>query len=87
VLGLKNKLITIGGGIIAVLLAFVKILAGQAKRAKKEAKQYQAAIKRKDDIEDLDNELQGQQSSRRAEIRKEIKDGKEVTSLSDPDNF
>jgi len=86
-LGLKVKLFAIGGGIIAFLLALVKVFAGQAKRAKKQAKQFKAVIERKEDIENLDNELDRKRFSKKAQIKKEISEGKPVKSLENPNEY
>jgi len=84
---IKSKLLLIGGAIISVLLVALKLLASSRNRAVKEAKRVKTIIKRKEDTEEIDNELEGQLSSRRAEIKKEIKEGKSVKSLENPNDF
>ena len=84
---IKNKLILIGGGIITVLLVVLKFMTASRNRAVKEAKRVKTIIKRKEDTEAIDNELEGQLTSRRAEIKKEIKEGKPVKSLENPNDF
>ena len=86
-LWIKNKLILIGGGIIAVLLIALKFMAASRNRAVKEAKRIKTIIKRKEDTQDIDNELESQFASRRAAARKEIKEGKPVKSLENPNDF
>ena len=83
----KGKLLAILAGSVAVLLFIVKILAASRKKAIKQAKQFKAVIKRKEDIEESDTELSKDLSSRKAKISKEIEDEKSVTSLSDPNDW
>ena len=83
---LKGKLLAILAGSVAVLLFTVKILAASRKKAKKQVKQFKAVLKRKEDVEEADTELSKDLSSRKAKISKEIKDGEEITSLSDPNS-
>jgi len=84
---IKTKAIAIGGAIIASLLVILKILAKSRKKAVEEAKRAKAALSRQKDIQDIDNELEGQLSSRRASIKKEIKEGKGVKNLAEPNDF
>ena len=84
---LKAKLYAILGGVVAFLLALVKIFAGKAKRAEKRADRAEAQVVFKEAVEDSDSELSKDLESRKAEISKEIKDGEEVTSLSDPNSW
>ena len=83
---LKAKLYAIFAGIVAFLLALVKILWGRVQKQKKRADRAEAGLQRQSDIQDSDTELSKDLSSRRAEISKEIEDGKEVTSLSRPND-
>lgn len=82
----KGKLLAILAGTVAVLLFVVKVLAASRKKAKQQVKQFKAVLKRKEDIEESDTELSKDLSSRKARISKEIKDGEEVTSLSNPNS-
>ncbi len=82
----KGKLLAILAGSVAVLLFIVKILAASRKKAKKQVKQFKAVLKRKEDTEEADSELSKDLASRKAKISKEIKDGEEITSLSDPNS-
>jgi len=84
---LKAKLYAIFAGIVAFLLALVKILWGRAQKQKKRADRAEAHVVFKEQVEDADSELSKDLSSRKAEISKEIKDGEEVTSLSDPNSW
>ena len=84
---LKSKLLAILAGSVAVLLFIVKVLAASRKKAIKQAKQFKAVIKRKEDIEESDTELSKDLASRKAKISKEIEDEKSVTSLSDPNDW
>jgi len=83
----KSKLLAILAGTVAVLLFVVKVLAASRRKAKKQVKQFKAVLKRKEDIEESDTELSRDLTSRKAKISKEIKDGEEITSLSNPDNW
>jgi len=84
---IKGKLLWIGGGIIAVLLVVLKFMTASRNRAVKQAKRFKTIIKRKEDTEDIDNELESQFASRRAEIKNEIKEGKPVKSLENPNDW
>lgn len=84
---LQTKLVAVGGAIIATLMVALKMLSASRKRAIQEARRAKAALSRQKDIEVSDNELEGQRSSRRAKIRKEIKEGKSVDSLDNPNDF
>ena len=84
---LKSKLLAILAGSVAVLLFIVKVLAASRKKAIKQAKQFKAVIKRKEDIEESDTELSKDLASRKAKISKELEDEKSVTSLSDPNDW
>ena len=83
----KGKLLAILAGSVAVLLFIVKILAASRKKAKKQVKQFKAVLKRKEDIEEADTELSKDLSSRKAEIKKEISEGKPVKSLEKPNEW
>ncbi len=83
----KGKLLAILAGSVAVLLFIVKVLAASRKKAIKQAKQFKAVIKRKEDIEESDTELSKDLASRKAKISKELEDEKSVTSLSDPNDW
>ena len=83
---LKAKLYAIFAGIVAFLLALVKILWGRAQKQKKRADRAEAGLQRQSDIQDSDSELSKDLASRRAEISKEIEDEKSVTSLSRPND-
>ena len=84
---LKAKLYAIFAGILVVLMTIIKVLSGQNRRNKKRAKRAEAQVVFKEKVEDADTELSKDLSSRKAKISKEIKDGEEVTSLSDPNNW
>lgn len=84
---LQTKLVAVGGAIIATLMVALKMLSASRKRAIQEARRAKAALSRQKDIEGADNELDKQGYSRRAEIKKEIKEGKSVKSLEDPNDF
>ena len=84
---LKTKLLAILAGAVAVLMFIVAILNASRKKAKKQVKQFKAVLKRKEDIEESDTELSEDLASRKAKISKEIKDGEEITVLSDPNNW
>jgi len=83
----KGKLLAILAGTVAVLLFVIKVLAASRRKAKKQVKQFKAVLKRKEDIEESDSELSKDLESRKAKISKEIKDGEEITSLSNPNNW
>ena len=83
---LKAKLYAIFAGIVAFLLALVKILWGRSQRQKKRADRAEAQVEFKEAVEDSDSELSKDLSSRKAKISKEIEDEKSVTSLSDPNS-
>jgi len=80
-------LLAILAGAVAVLMFIVAILNASRKKAKKQVKQFKAVLKRKEDIEESDTELSEDLASRKAKISKEIKDGEEITVLSDPNNW
>jgi type VI protein secretion system component VasK len=84
---IKNRLILIGGAIISALLVTLKFMAASRARAVKQAKRAKAALKRQQDTQEIDNELDHQLSSRRAEIKREIEDKKSVKSLENPNDF
>ena len=84
---LKNKLLAILAGSVAVLLFIVSVLNASRKKAKKQVKQFKAVLKRKEDIEEAASELSKDLSSRKAKISKEIKDGKTVESLEEPNEW
>jgi len=84
---IKAKLYAIFAGVIAVLLATIKILSGQNRRNKKRADRAEAQIVFKEAVEDSDSELSKDLSSRKARISKEIEDEKSVTSLSRPNDW
>ena len=83
---LKAKLYAIFAGIVAFLLALVKILWGRAQKQKKRADRAEAQVEFKEAVEDSDSELSKDLSSRKAKISKEIEDEKSVTSLSNPNS-
>ena len=83
---LRAKLYAIFAGIVAFLLALVKILWGRSQRQKKRADRAEAQVEFKEAVEDSDSELSKDLSSRKAKISKEIEDEKSVTSLSDPNS-
>ena len=83
---LRAKLYAIFAGIVAFLLALVKILWGRSQKQKKRADRAEAGLQRQSDIQDSDTELSKDLASRRAEISKEIEDEKSVTSLSRPND-
>ena len=80
----KGKLLAILAGSVAVLLFIVKVLAASRKKAIKQAKQFKAVIKRKEETEEADTELSKDLSSRKAKIKQEISEGKPVKSLEKP---
>jgi len=83
----KAKLYAIGAAIISALLVTLKLLAGSRARAVRKAERLEATLKRQSDIQEMDNELEGQLSSRRAEIKKELKEDKSVKSLENPNEW
>ena len=83
---LKTKLIAAGAVLIAVLLALLKFFMARSKAATKRADRAEAHVVFKEQVEDSDSELSSDLESRKAEISKEIKDGEEITSLSDPNS-
>jgi len=85
-LGLKNRLLAIGTGVIAFLLLLVRLFSGQARRAKKEAKQYKAELDFRDDVEEMETELSKNYRPHRAEIVNADKD-ETFDVLSDPDSI
>jgi len=84
---LKTKLYAIGAAIISALLVTLKLLAGSRARAVKKVERLEATLKRQSDTQEMDNELEGQLSSRRAEIKKELKEDKSVKSLENPNEW
>lgn len=84
---LKNKLIAAGAAIIAGLLVTVQFLMKSRRRALESEKRVKAALSRKEDIEDIDSDLSKDLKSHKAEIAKELKEGENVTSLSDPNSW
>ena len=83
---LKAKLYAIFAGIGLFLLGLVKVLWGRSQKQKKRAERAEAGLQRQSDVQEADTELSKDLSSRKARISKEIKDGEEVTSLSDPNS-
>ena len=84
---LKSKAIALGAIVISALLVTIKFLSASRAKAVKEARQMKAALTRQKNTQDIDNELEGQLSSHRAEIKKAIKEGKPVKSLENPNDF
>ncbi len=84
---LKAKLYAIFAGIGLFLLGLVKLFAGKAKRAEKRADRAEAQVVFKEKVEDSDSELSKDLSSRKAQIKKEIKEGKTVKSLEEPNEW
>ena len=82
---LKGKLLATGAGVIAVLLAAIKILTLQNKRNKRRAEQAEADLQFRDDIDILDAEIDQQFSHRASEADKDEK--KVPRNLSDPNDF
>ena len=73
--------------VVSVLLGLVKFFAAKAKRQKKRADMFEAAVDRQSDIQAADSELSKDYQSEKAKIVKEIEEGEEVTSLSDPNSW
>ena len=82
---LKGKLLLICGGIIAFLLAALKVLSMQNKRNKRRAEQAEKTLKFKKDVDTLDAEID-QDFSHRAEEAKRDKT-KVPRNLRDPNKF
>jgi len=84
---IKSKFILIGGGIIAFLLAALKVMFASRKKAVQRADRMESALKRQSDIQEIDTELSKELKSRKGQIRKEIEENEEVTSLSNPNTW
>ena len=82
---LKAKLYAIFAGIVAFLLALVKILWGRSQRQKKRADQAEAELEFKDDVDEMETELSSNYQPHRAEIVNADKD-ETFDVLSDPDS-
>ncbi len=65
---IKNKLVLIGGAIIAGLLVVVRVLFASRAKQKKRADQAEAELEFKEDVEELDNELESNYQPHRSEI-------------------
>lgn len=81
---LKGKLVLIGGGIIAFLLAALKILSLQNKRNKRRAEQAEKTLKFKADVDILDAEIEQEFSHRAEEAQKDMEEGRVPDNLSKP---
>ena len=84
---LKSKLILIGGGIIAFLLAALKVLSLQNKRNKRRAEQAEKTLKFKEDVDTIDAEIDQEFSHRAEEAKQDVKAGKIPRNLRDPNDF
>ncbi len=84
---LKTKLIAAGAVLIALLLGLLKFFMARSKSATKRAERAEAGLQRQSDIQDSDSELSKDLSSRKAQIKKEIKEGKTVKSLEKPNEW
>jgi hypothetical protein len=88
-LGLKAKLI--GAGIIILtVLAYIanhKRTVNKLEKTKKKLVSAKADAKFQKDVNILDNEVHDQVTSHRADLIKDLKDGKRPKNISDPNNF
>ena len=84
---LKAKLYAIFAGIVAFLLALVKILWARSQKQKKRADRAEAQVVFKEAVEDSDSELSNDLSSRKAKIKQEIKEGEPVKSLEESNEW
>jgi hypothetical protein len=84
---LRGKLLAIGAGIIAVLLAVIKWLSISNSRIKQEKKTAEAIIERQKEIHASDTELSTDLQSHKAQIVKEIEAGEPVKELEDPNEW
>ena len=82
----KGKLLAILAGTVAILLFVVKVLAASRRKAKKQVKQYKAQLKFKDDVDEMETELDSNYQPHRAEIVNADKD-ETFDVLSDPDSI
>jgi hypothetical protein len=82
---LKGKLLLIWGGLTAILLATIKYLAIRNKKFKAEAKRARADLQFKEEVIELDAEIDQEFSHRAEEAKKDEK--KVPRNLSDPNNF
>lgn len=81
----KSKLLAILAGSVAVLLFVVKVLAASRRKAKKQVKQYKAQLKFKDDVDEMETELDSNYQPHRVKIVNADKD-ETFDVLSDPDS-
>jgi hypothetical protein len=84
---IKSKLILYGGAVLVALLGIIKYLSFSKGVWKDKAKKSMSALKRHEEVQEIDSELSKDLQSKKAEIVKEIKSGEEVTSLSDPNDW
>ena len=84
---LKTKLIAAGAVLIALLLGLLKFFMARAKSATKRAERAEAGLRRHSDIQESDSELSKDLSSRKAQIKKEIKEGEPVEDLEKPNEW
>ena len=81
----KGKLLAILAGTVAVLLFVVKVLAASRRKAKKQVKQFKAELKFKDDVDEMETELDSNYQPHRVKIVNADKD-ETFDVLSDPDS-
>ena len=82
---LKSKLLVIGAGLIAFLLAALKLMSASRGRAVKRADMAEAELEFKDDVDEMETELSSNYQPHRAEIVNADKD-ETFDVLSDPDS-
>ncbi len=82
---LKAKLYTILGGIGLFLLGLVKVLWGRVQKQKKRADRAEAELEFKDDVDEMETELDSNYQPHRAEIVNADKD-EPFDVLTDPDS-
>ena len=82
---LRVKLYAIFAGIVAFLLALVKILWGRSQKQKKRADRAEGELEFRDDVDEMETELDSNYQPHRAEIVNADED-ETFDVLSDPDS-
>ena len=88
-LTLKAKMIGIGVLLLTVLayVANHKRVVNKLEKTKKKLDGVKAEVRIQKQVNELDNDIHDELGSRRIQARKEVKDGKTPTNLSNPNDF
>lgn len=84
---LSNKLYAAGAILILFLAALSEIFRRRGNHWKEKAKQREAALRRKAEIEEADLEIDSEYSELAARSKEDRDNGKVPSHLSDPDDF